>query len=83
MNEVECDQRDIEAGEAARPARGLTLYLEARSEVGFGRMLADLVLEPPDPFKPKERRTARKGFVITAVFLFALIAWFAWFNFVR
>lgn len=63
--------------------RDLAGYLDARIECGLGRMLANLALEPRDPFKPKERRRAKKGFVITAFFLMAFIAWFAWFNLIR
>ncbi|HEV2416443.1 MAG TPA: hypothetical protein VGX94_01430 [Terriglobia bacterium] len=65
------------------PSRGLADYLEARRECGLGRMLANLVLEPPDPFKPKDRRKAKKGFVITLLTLVALTAWFSWFNLIR
>ncbi|HEX5481677.1 MAG TPA: hypothetical protein VFZ08_03525 [Terriglobia bacterium] len=72
-----------EEGEAAQQERGLADYLEARPECGLGRMLADLALAPPDPFKSKARRRARKGFVITVLTLVAFVAWFAWFNLIR
>ncbi|MGH9353655.1 MAG: hypothetical protein ACRD2G_16085 [Terriglobia bacterium] len=63
--------------------RDLAGYLDARGEVGLGRMLTNLALGPRNPFKPKERRRAKKGFVMTAIFLVAFIAWFAWFNVIR
>lgn len=74
------ETRDIGSAE---PLSNLAAYFEARPELGFRQMLQNLVLDPPDPFKPKERRRAKKGFVMTAVFLVAAITWFAWFNFVR
>jgi hypothetical protein len=58
-------------------------YLDARRECGMGRMLANLALEPHNPFKPKARRVARKGFVIAIFTFVAFIAWFAWFNLIR
>lgn len=83
MSLAKDDREESEAGGSAEPIPNLAEYLEARAELGFRRMLRNLALEPPDPFKPKERRRAKKGFVTTAVFLLALIAWFAWFNVVR
>lgn len=65
------------------PSRDIADYLEARPECGLGRMLANLALAPPDPFKSKARRRARKGFVIAVLTLLAFVAWFAWFNLIR
>jgi hypothetical protein len=72
-----------EEGEAAQEERGLADYFEARPECGFGCMLANLALEPRSPFKPRARRVARKGFVIIALTVVALLGWFAWFNLIR
>ncbi|MGH9396167.1 MAG: hypothetical protein ACRD18_04880 [Terriglobia bacterium] len=63
--------------------RDLAGYLDARMECGLGRMLANLALEPRNPFKPKARRKAKKGFVMNGIFLVAFIAWFVWFNLIR
>lgn len=58
-------------------------HLTGRPEIGFTRMLSNLALEPPDPFKPEAQRTFRKGFII-AVLVSALFAeWFVWFNVIR
>lgn len=69
-----------EEGEAAQHERSLADYLEARAECGLGRMLANLALAPPDPFKPKARRRAKKGFVIIVFTVVAFVAWLVWFN---
>lgn len=72
-----------EEGEAAEHERSLADYLEARPECGLCRMLANLALELRDPFKPKARRRAKKGFVITVLTLAAFGTWFVWFNLIR
>lgn len=77
------NRQEVEPDEAAASQCNLAAYLHARPEVGSRWMLANLALEPPDPFKPNERRKARKGFVVTVFFSTALIAWFVWFNLVR
>lgn len=83
MRQAEDNAEAIGANGSAEPLSRLAAYLEARPELSFRRMLLNLVFEPPDPFKPKERCRAKKGFVITAIFLVEAISWFAWFNFVR
>ena len=72
-----------EEGEVAQHERSLADYLEARPECGLGRMLANLALEPPDPFKPKAWRRAKKGFIIIVFTIAAFVAWFGWFNLLR
>lgn len=74
----EIESVDAESGE--RKFRNLADYLDARPELGVGKMLANLALEPRDPLKPKARRPFRKGFVMAVFFLTALAGWFAWFN---
>jgi hypothetical protein len=75
----------IAASQTASTAQQTNLaeYLDARPEIGFTKMLFNLALEPPDPFKPDERRTARKGLVVSALFFVALVAWFVWFSVIR
>lgn len=83
MRQTEDDPEETSDNGSVGPFSNLAAYLEARPELGFRRMLLNLMLEPPDPFKPKERRRAKKGFVISAIFLMVVLAWFSWFNFVR
>lgn len=68
---------------AAHLNHELVDYLDARRECGLGRMLTNLVLAPPDPFKPKARRGAKKGFVIIVFTVVAFVAWFVWFNLIH
>ncbi len=79
----ENDAREAEPDEVVEPFHHLAEYLDTRPELGLRRMLANLALEPRDPFKPEGRRTFRKGFIMAAFFLTAFVAWFAWFNLVR
>jgi hypothetical protein len=83
QGESEHDQLEAEQGQAAEPFRNLADYLDARLELGLGNMLMNLALEPRDAFKPKQRRRAKKGFVIAVFFFMAFAAWFAWFNVIR
>jgi hypothetical protein len=50
------------------------------SELGLSNLIVNTVLEPPDPFKPNKRRLPRKGFVLVAVSILALVGVFVAFN---
>ncbi len=50
-------------------------YFSSRPDIGFTKMLLDLVLEPRNPFKPWEPRKAKKGFVVAVLFLLVACAW--------
>ncbi len=74
-----------ESDNGAGTTEDMTLrsYLNSRPEIGLGKVLANLALEPREPFKQEGRRSFRKGFVITLVFSAMFLAWFLWFNFIR
>lgn len=55
-------------------------HLRKRRDLGLGKLIVDLMLEPRDPFEPKKRRLARKAFVLIASSLLALAGVFACFN---
>lgn len=55
-------------------------YFRSRPDIGFTKMLLDLVLEPRNPFKPWEPRKAKKGFVVAVLFLLVACAWFGYFS---
>lgn len=55
-------------------------YFNSRPDIGFTKMLLDLVLEPRNPFKPWEPRKAKKGFVVSVLFLLVACAWFGYFS---
>lgn len=52
----------------------------SRPDIGFTKMILDLVLEPRNPFKPWEPRKAKKGFVVAVLFLLLACAWFGYFS---
>ena len=49
-------------------------------ELGLSNLIVNTVLELPDPFKPNKRRLPRKGFVLVAVSILALVGVFVAFN---
>jgi hypothetical protein len=62
-------------------SRGLFVkYFESRPDIGFGKMLLDIALEPRSPFKPWEPRKVKKGFVVVVLFLLVACAWFGYFS---
>lgn len=85
MRREKLESEGVERGqqETNIAERSLIRYLDARSEIGLTKMVADLALDPQDPFKPDARRTVRKGFVIAVLFSGAFAAWFLWFNVIR
>jgi hypothetical protein len=56
--------------------------LSARTELGFGKAIANLTLEPPSPFDPQARRKPKAGFLVVASLVTAAAACFFYFNFV-
>ncbi len=55
-------------------------YLERRPDLGLGKALLSVVLEPPNPFEPEAPRRPRKAFVLAVLCLLALLAVFLHFN---
>jgi hypothetical protein len=55
-------------------------HLNGRPELGLGRAVLHVVLEPPSPFEPEARRKPRKGFVLAVLWLLALVGVFVYFN---
>ena len=55
-------------------------YLRGRPELGMGKAILHVVLEPPNPFEPETRRRPRKEFVLAALWLVALAGVFMYFN---
>jgi hypothetical protein len=62
-------------------SRGLFVkYFKSRPDIGFGKLLLDIALEPRSPFKPWEPRKLKKGFVAAVLFLLITCAWFGYFS---
>jgi hypothetical protein len=55
-------------------------YFRSRPDIGFGKLLFDIALEPRNPFKPWEPRKLKKGFVAAVLFLLIACAWFGYFS---
>ncbi len=56
--------------------------LSARTDLGFGKAIANLTLQPPSPFDPQARRKPKAGFLVVALLVTAGAACFFYFNFV-
>ena len=62
-------------------SRGLFVrYFKSRPDIGFGKLLLDIALEPRSPFKPWEPRRVKKGFVVAVLFILVACAWFGYFS---
>ncbi len=55
-------------------------HLRRCPELGLGKFILDLMLEPPNPFEPDRRRLPRKAFVLAAFSLLTLAGVFVYFN---
>jgi hypothetical protein len=55
-------------------------YLKRRPELGLGKAILLVVLEPPNPFEKEGRRRPRKGFLLAVLWLLALVGVFVYFN---
>ena len=58
-------------------------HLRRRPEIGLGKAIANLFLEPRNPFHPRARRKFKKDFLFAAGLLVAAVGSFVYFNFVR
>ena len=58
----------------------LTGYLEDRPDLGLGKVVSGMVLEPVNPFEPNAARPPRKAFVLAVFWLLALLGVFVYFN---
>ncbi len=56
-------------------------YLQRRPDLGLGKALFSILLEPPSPFEPEAPRRPRKAFVLALLCLLTLLAVFVHFNF--
>ena len=56
-------------------------YFKQRRDIGLGKVIVDIVLNPRNPFELEAWRLPRRGFLIAAgLFAFA-VGWFVYFNF--
>jgi hypothetical protein len=58
----------------------LVRYFSSRRDMGLGKILLNLALQPANPFDPKRKRKLRKGFVLLLLVALALVATFVHFN---
>jgi len=58
-------------------------YFRFRPDIGFRKMVLDIALNPPNPFKPWEPRKVKKGFAAAVLFLLIACAWFGYFSLAR
>jgi hypothetical protein len=58
----------------------LTGYLEDRPDLGLGKVVSGMVLEPVNPFEPDAARPLRKAFVLAVFCHLALLGVFVYFN---
>ncbi len=59
----------------------LVKYLKGRRDLGVSQAFLGMVLEPPNPFEPEQRREPRKSFVLVAVLVGLPLAAVFYFNF--
>ena len=60
--------------------QALNQYLSRRPDLGLGKMLLNVALEPANPFNPRARRILKKGFVLVVLVVLSLAATFIYFN---
>ncbi len=70
-------QERISLGEAH--AR-LEEYLKQRRDIGLRKAIANMILEPPNPFDPEARRKPKAGFVVATILFVAVAVSFVYFN---
>ena len=58
-------------------------HFRTRPELGLRNAIANVILEPRNPFNPRERRMPKKDFMILASLLAAAVSAFVYFNFIR
>ena len=55
-------------------------FLRDRPELGLGKAVSAIALEPPNPFEPQAPRRPKKAFVLAVLCLLALLGVFVHFN---
>jgi hypothetical protein len=55
-------------------------YLKGRPDLGLGKAVSAIALEPANPFEPEAPRHPRKAFVLAVFCLLALLGVFVHFN---
>lgn len=58
-------------------------YFRRRPDIGLGKAVVNLALNPRNPFEPEKRRLPRREFLFGAGMLLSVVAWFFYFNFAR
>jgi hypothetical protein len=58
-------------------------HLRQRRDLGLGKAMANMVLEPRNPFDPRARRRPRVAFVLAASLFAIAVSWFVYFNILR
>ena len=53
----------------------------SRTDIGLFSAVANSVLEPPNPFQPKEKRRPRRGFILYLLLGGFFLGTFVYFNF--
>ncbi len=55
-------------------------HFRDRPELGLGKAILAMILEPADLFEPKKPRHPKKSFVLLAIWLLGLLGVFVYFN---
>ena len=58
----------------------LKTYFEDRPELGLGKAILAMILEPANLFEPKKPRFPKKSFLLLAIWLIGLLGVFVYFN---
>ncbi len=58
-------------------------HLRQRRDLGLGRAVANMILEPWNPFDPRARRRPKVGFILVTSLFAIAVSWFVYFNTVR
>ncbi len=58
-------------------------YFGQLPDIGLGKAIVNLCLNPRNPFEPEKRRLPRRGFLFGAGMFLSAVAWFLYFNFAR
>jgi hypothetical protein len=55
-------------------------YFRDRPELGLGKAILTIILEPANLFEPKKPRFPKKSFALLAIWLLGLLGVFVYFN---
>jgi len=55
-------------------------YFRDRPDLGLGKAILAMILEPANLFEPKKPRFPKKSFVLLAIWLLGLLGVFVYFN---